>query len=179
MAVEPQERETIPLRENRIICVSRMELADLDEVMKIEQCSFPVPWSRGLYEKEIKSKNRSAIAAVARYKFSSEVIAHAVWWLIADECHLANIAVAPEYRRQGVGDAMLRACFHDTVRRRMKYIVLEVRQSNTAAQNLYTKYGFNIMAIRRGYYQDNDEDAFVMMLNPVPDLPLEGLEVHL
>lgn len=179
MAVELDSREADSLSARRLVRVSRMRMGDIDTVMQIEESSFPVPWSRNLYMKEVTSLSGDSVAAVGRFADSKEVIAHAVWWLIADECHLANIAVAPMWRRQGVGDAMLRACIHDAIRRDLKYIVLEVRRSNINAQRLYTKYGFRIIAIRRGYYQDNDEDALVMMLSPVPSASLEGLEVCL
>lgn len=162
-----------------MIRVDRMGLADLDEVMKIETVSFPTPWARPLYEHEILNRLDDSVPVVARYRDQEEILAHAVWWLVADECHLANLAVAVEHRGKGVGDALLRACLLDALRRRLQYVVLEVRQTNRVAQRLYEKYGFRTIAIRQKYYQDNDEDAFVMMLSPLPEVDASGLEIDL
>jgi ribosomal-protein-alanine N-acetyltransferase len=83
-------------------------------------------------------------------------------WLMVDEAHITNIAVAEEYRRRGIGELLLIATIDLARKLKAKNMTLEARVSNIAAQNLYSKYGFMKMGIRRGYYLDNKEDAVIM-----------------
>lgn len=83
-------------------------------------------------------------------------------WIIADEAHLSNIAVRESYQRQGIGELLLLSAIDLAVELKSHIITLEVRASNTAAQALYQKYGFNQVGLRRGYYMDNKEDAILM-----------------
>ena len=79
-----------------------------------------------------------------------------------EEAHITTIAVAPEFRRKNFGQALLKRIIDDCYLEKIKYITLEVRVSNTPAINLYTKYGFSSFGTRKGYYQDNNEDALIM-----------------
>jgi ribosomal-protein-alanine N-acetyltransferase len=83
-------------------------------------------------------------------------------WMMTDEAHITNIAVSEKYRRQGIGELLLIATID--LARELKAIsmTLEVRASNTIAQNLYAKYGFEHIGVRHGYYLDNREDAILM-----------------
>jgi len=83
-------------------------------------------------------------------------------WLMADEAHITNIAVAQEYRRRGIGELLLIATIDLARELKATMMTLEARVSNIAAQNLYSKYGFAKMGVRHGYYLDNKEDAVIM-----------------
>ena len=83
-------------------------------------------------------------------------------WLMVDEAHITNIAVAQEYRRRGIGELLLIATIDVARELKASTMTLEVRVSNLPAQNLYSKYGFVNMGTRRGYYLDNKEDAVIM-----------------
>jgi len=83
-------------------------------------------------------------------------------WLMVDEAHITNIAVAKEYRRKGIGELLLIATIDMARELKANTMTLEVRISNIPAQNLYSKYGFINMGTRRGYYLDNKEDAIIM-----------------
>ena len=83
-------------------------------------------------------------------------------WLMADEAHITNIAVTQEYRRRGIGELLLIATIDLAQELKAASMTLEVRASNIAAQNLYSKYGFIKTGVRRGYYLDNKEDAVIM-----------------
>jgi [ribosomal protein S18]-alanine N-acetyltransferase len=83
-------------------------------------------------------------------------------WLMVDEAHIINIAVKETYRGKGIGELLLIASIELSLRIKATVVTLEVRASNTIAQNLYTKYGFSQMGVRKGYYTDNKEDAFIM-----------------
>jgi [ribosomal protein S18]-alanine N-acetyltransferase len=90
------------------------------------------------------------------------IIGYAGIWILADEAHIMSIASRNEYRRQGVGEVLLCAVIDLARQHKARVVTLEVRVSNTAAQNLYLKYGFNKVGMRKGYYLDNREDAVIM-----------------
>ncbi|EJO5348068.1 ribosomal protein S18-alanine N-acetyltransferase [Clostridium botulinum] len=129
-------------------------------VMEIDNLSFSVPWSRNSYERELKNKLAKYIVAVD--KNNSKVLGFAGVWFIIDECHITNIAVHPNYRRLGVGNILMLEIIRLCIQRNLAGITLEVRESNTAAKNLYYKYGFKDSGIRKGYYADNNENALLM-----------------
>ena len=83
-------------------------------------------------------------------------------WVLVDEAHITNIAVRQTYQRQGIGELLLIATIDLTMKLKASSMTLEVRASNIAAQNLYSKYGFTQVGVRRGYYLDNHEDAILM-----------------
>lgn len=83
-------------------------------------------------------------------------------WIMVDEAHIINIAVKESHRGQGIGELLLISAFDTAAKFKADVVTLEVRASNSLAQNLYTKYGFNKMGVRRAYYTDNKEDAFIM-----------------
>ncbi len=83
-------------------------------------------------------------------------------WLLVDEAHITNIAVQRQYQGKGIGELLLIATIDLSRELKASIMTLEVRQSNTVAQNLYGKYGFKQAGIRRGYYLDNHEDAIIM-----------------
>jgi len=90
------------------------------------------------------------------------VIGFAGFWVMADEAHITSIASRKAYRQQGIGELLLMAIIDQATKLNVRIVTLEVRVSNTAAQNLYSKYGFTQVGVRRGYYTDNKEDAILM-----------------
>ncbi|MFC2033126.1 ribosomal protein S18-alanine N-acetyltransferase [Chloroflexota bacterium] len=83
-------------------------------------------------------------------------------WVLADEAHITNIAVRTKYRRQGIGELLLIQAIELAKELKAEIMTLEVRVSNIAAQNLYYKYGFTQVGLRRAYYTDNREDGMLM-----------------
>ncbi len=83
-------------------------------------------------------------------------------WLMVDEAHIINIAVKGSCRGKGIGELLLISSIEMASNLKASVVTLEVRVSNTIAQNLYTKYGFNQVGVRKKYYTDNNEDAFIM-----------------
>ena len=90
------------------------------------------------------------------------VLGFASIWVMADEAHLTNIAVRLSHRRQGIGELLLISIIELAAELKADFLTLEVRASNIPAQELYKKYGFTQVGLRRGYYTDNREDAVVM-----------------
>ncbi len=95
------------------------------------------------------------------------ILGFAGFWIMADEVHIISIAVREDYRRLGIGESLLISTIDQAAELTARIITLEVRASNIDAQNLYRKYGFNTVGLRRGYYTDNKEDAVLMTLEDI------------
>jgi ribosomal-protein-alanine N-acetyltransferase len=139
------------------IRIREMGPRDLDEVMAIEEVSFPTPWSRKLFEEEIGRGFSDALVAVSAEE--AGVLGYSICWTVADESHLLNIAVRPDARGRGVGNALLVECIRRGARAGSGRIHLEVRAGNYPAIRMYEREGFSFQGIRRGYYTDTGEDA--------------------
>jgi ribosomal-protein-alanine N-acetyltransferase len=133
--------------------------ADLAAIHAIERLSFGDPWSlegfRDLLEHP-RAKMEVAIGADA------EVLGYAVAWYVADESEIANIAVAPAARRNGVGALLLDRILRAAAAFGAKTVFLEVRESNEGARKLYEARDFAIAGRRVKYYRTPDEDALIM-----------------
>lgn len=144
---------------NNSVEISYLTIKDIDEILNINRLSFKTPWSR---ESLIKELDDNSFARYVVAKKDGLVLGYGGLWIIVDEAHVTNIAVHPEYRGIGIGnmlmDAMIDICRLELV----VGITLEVRASNVAAQNLYKKFGFIQEGIRKGYYEDNHEDALIL-----------------
>ena len=138
-----------------------MKEEDVKDVMQIEYASFSSPWSRILFMEELKRQGRSC-SLVARH--NGKVIGYIITWMAIDEAHIINIAVDPIYRRRGVAKALISKTFDYARSAKTKKATLEVRVSNVSAQKLYEKFGFKIVALRRRFYPDNGEDAYLMCM---------------
>ena len=90
------------------------------------------------------------------------VVGYAGMWMFVDEAHISTIASHPTWRGHGVGELMLLSLIREADHRSAIIVTLEVRVSNTVAQNLYVKYGFEEVGVRKRYYRDNGEDALIM-----------------
>jgi len=136
-----------------------MRLEHLDEVLKIEELSFPSPWSRSSFVYEI-TQNQFAcyIVAVAEEK----VAGYGGMWLILDEAHITNVAVRTDYRMKGIGAALMLELIRQASLKGATRMTLEVRPSNTAARRLYASLGFKDIGLRKRYYTDTNEDAIIM-----------------
>lgn len=136
-----------------------MALTDLDAVLAIERASFPTPWSRGAFVYELK-QNRAARCWVAR--LTGELVGYLCLWEVGPELHITNLAVHPEWRRQGIARTLLGEVLEDARRRRLTLAFLEVRPTNSEARALYERFGFRVIGRRKGYYADTGEDALIM-----------------
>lgn len=110
---------------------------------------------------------------VARMTPRQRILGFACLWFMADEAHLANIAVREAYRQRGVGEQLLISIIKLAMERDARFITLEVRSTNKVAQALYKKYGFVQAGIRRSYYTDNREDAVLMTADGITSAPFE------
>ena len=147
------------------ITIDLMRKEDIDQVLAIEQASFSMPWSRNLFLSEFRSPLVSTLlVALADDPLLRNVIGYMVFWLVADEMHILNLATAPEQRRRGVAKKLVLAALKRARQKGAARAFLEVRASNTTAQKLYADLGFTGMSMRREYYDSPIEDAVVMVL---------------
>lgn len=140
-----------------------MELADLDDVMQIEQRAYPFPWTRRNFEDALAANN---LAQVLREP-QGALLGYLVAMPGVDEMHLLNITVRPESQGRGYASCMLDALAAICRRRGLSQIWLEVRRSNSRARAFYEGHGFTEVGLRRGYYPAEDgqrEDASLMSL---------------
>lgn len=129
---------------------------------KVEKASFTVPWSQKTFYDEIK---HNQFAHYTVLEIDGVIAGYCGLWIIVDEAHITNIAIRPEYRRLGLGKALLIYVMELATLAGAKKMTLEVRVTNTIAQNLYKQLGFEITGVRPRYYSDNNEDAYIMWVN--------------
>jgi [ribosomal protein S18]-alanine N-acetyltransferase len=151
-----------------------MTLDDLPQVYRIELDSFSLPWPFSSYVFELtESKvSRCFVAASTDESGHRKILAMIVMYLIEDESHVATFAVHKDYRHAGIGWRLLQHALKEVIKDGATHAFLEVRASNLSAINLYEKFGFVTVNVRKKYYVDNNEDALLMNLD---SLSLEKL----
>jgi ribosomal-protein-alanine N-acetyltransferase len=153
------------------VTIRHMRLEDVPAVHEIDTLSFSLPWPERSFHFEL-TENPVSRGWVA--ESDGRIAAMLVLWLIIDEAHIATIATHPDFRRQGIGEALMLAALVAAREEGAKRSFLEVRAGNLGAQALYRKYGFGVDGIRPGYYKDNNEDAILMSLTGLENLVLES-----
>jgi len=158
---------------------------DIDAMTELDATCFSAPWSRASFEAELTTNqlawylvaeelvppcdaaDSSGSAVANSYTQEDQVgilIGYAGLWAIEDEGHITNVAVHPDYRRMHLGSILVQTLIAETRKEGLKRFTLEVRVSNHAAIALYEKFGFVSAGVRKGYYEDNNEDAMIMWL---------------
>jgi [ribosomal protein S18]-alanine N-acetyltransferase len=141
------------------VVITGMRRRHLRGVVAIEQQTNHRPWSYGLFLGELRMPtSRSYVVAMDRH----HVIGFAGLMVIAGEGHVTNVAVHPDHWRRHVATRMMLIQFREAVRLGIEDLTLEVRMSNTPAQELYRRFGFAPGGIRPNYYSDLKEDALIM-----------------
>jgi len=143
-----------------------MRLKDVDSVAAIEEAVFARPWSRESFRQEL---TRNAVARYLVAERGGEILGYAGAWVILDESHITNIAVREDARGQGIGKKLTAELLQILSNLGAGYATLEVRVSNERAQNLYRSLGFISVGKRKRYYEDNNEDAFLMVCEHLPE----------
>ncbi|MEW6739662.1 MAG: ribosomal protein S18-alanine N-acetyltransferase [Nitrospirota bacterium] len=142
------------------VYIREMYPDDIPEIVSIERLSFSTPWSETSFRSEIYS--RYSVTRVA--ELNGVVVGYICVKHVADECHLLDLAVHPDYRRRGIARALLDDVIQELRIEGCRFFYLEVRSSNYAARKLYEKFGFNMVGVRKGYYVNPAEDAVIMMM---------------
>ena len=152
------------------IQIDDMQESDLPAVMEIERSSFSSPWAEASFREGLKYRDRCFYFLVTRHH--QNPIAFINFWVVAEEAHIANFAVSPNHRNQGVGKYLLGECLTHIQKLGGDQVSLEVRVSNMPAQHLYRQFGFRIVAVRKDYYMDDREDAYVFQLSDLDKIDL-------
>ena len=150
----------------------RMTLSDVDAVHAIEAETFARPWRR---EDFIREMTENACARYLVAEKDGRVIGFAGIWVVLDEGHVTNIAITVPERGYGYGLRLMGALMQYAANLGVAYATLEVRRSNTPAQNLYKKLNFEYAGVRKRYYEDNGEDALILCCQHMPE-PEEDFE---
>lgn len=129
------------------------------EIFSIESKVSNNTWSLKSYKNDISNQNSYYWIA----NIDEEIVGYIGILKVLDEVQVTNITVDVKYRGLGVGNKLLKTSIDYSMKQNVKKLILEVRQSNIKAINLYKKFGFEILTIRKNYYTDNNENAFLMI----------------
>lgn len=145
--------------------IARMRRRHLRRVLAIEALVYPRPWSGSLFLSEMSQRGtRSYIVG----KLQGDVVGYCGMMFTGPESHITNIGVDPRVQGHKVGTRLLLTQISEAIAQGAETVSLEVRVSNTIAQNLYQKFGFQVVGRRKGYYIETNEDALVMLVEEVP-----------
>lgn len=131
---------------------------DMPEVLDIEKSSFEFPWSEEDFIRCLRQRN--CIGMVAEY--DERVVGFMIYELHKNQLHVLNFSVRPDARRRGVGQQMINKLVGKLSQQRRNRIVLEIRETNLAAQLFFRNSDFMAVSVLRDYYDDTTEDAYVM-----------------
>lgn len=149
--------EIIKALANRFGKVTVMDNSHMDAVVKIEKTCFSHPWTKdGIIEAQ---NNRTKFFV---FEKCGKALGYVGITVILDESYITNIAVLPEYRKQGIATALLNKLTEFAINEELSFISLEVRKSNQNAIALYKKFGFALEGCRKNFYDDPKEDALIM-----------------
>ncbi len=141
-----------------ILSFREMVPEDAAEVAMIEEACFSMPWSRESFWQEAANENTCYLLVL----WNEKIIGYAGAWLVAEEAQITNVAIHPDYRNKGAATRLMARMIEEVKSRGASAMTLEVRPSNSAALALYKKFGLKSVGRRKGYYQDNGEDAIIM-----------------
>lgn len=137
-----------------------MEKSDVDEVENLEALSYGEHhWSKESFYNELSNNLAHYYCA---FDENEKLVGYTGCWHIFEEAHVTTLSVHPDYRKKGVAQSLIFRTIDDCYKNKIKYVTLEVRESNIAAISLYEKNGFKAIGTRKNYYQDNNENALIM-----------------
>jgi ribosomal-protein-alanine N-acetyltransferase len=154
------------VRQRATMEIRRMRPDDLEEVMVIEREAFPHPWSTDLFRRELEHDWSTILVSVAPHSplaSAETVTGFLIFWLVHDEVHILNVAVAPVHRRKGIARALMQEAEKRAHQANAALMTLEVRRSNLGALDLYREFDYRAVGVRPNYYVDEGEDAIVMV----------------
>ena len=139
--------------------IREMRINDLDQVMIIERESFNEHWKRKDFEYEI---NENAFSNMMVYEKDNKILGILGYYILFDDAQITTIATLKEARGQHIATELMEYLINDCNQKECSVISLEVRKSNLKAQNLYKKFDFIEMNVRKGYYEDGEDALFMM-----------------
>ena len=148
---------------NPELVVRPAEATDVAAIAEMEKICFETPWSEDAIMHEL-TKNPLAHYIVA--ELEGKVVGYVGFWQILDEGHITNVAVRPEWRGNHIASTIIAVMIQVGESLGIERYTLEVRSSNEPAKALYRNFGFKEAGLRKGYYEDNGEDAVIMWRDP-------------
>jgi [ribosomal protein S18]-alanine N-acetyltransferase len=139
----------------------KMNSSHLESLIELERQCFSIPWTKKMFTEELENQRTFYCVAV----YDDKVIGYAGMWVVLDEGQITNIAVHPSFRRRKIASYFLLTLIQYAKENGACQLTLEVRESNVLARLLYEKHGFYRVGTRRAYYQDNGEDACILLKN--------------
>ena len=143
------------------LVIIEMASEHVSSLAQIEKQCFSTPWSENALAEEIENPNARFFVALCGEQVAGYIGAHN----IVGEVYITNVAVAPDYRRQGVATQLIERLVEISRAEKAEFITLEVRENNTSAQALYEKQGFGVVGKRKAFYENPREDAILMTIN--------------
>ncbi|MBO4461471.1 MAG: ribosomal protein S18-alanine N-acetyltransferase [Lachnospiraceae bacterium] len=138
--------------------IREMNTEDLAVVSEIEKMCFTMPWSRDGFEAALSMQGNVFIV----YEKNDEILGYCGYYGVLDEAEITNVAVHPDMRNRGIGRDMVSALLSKANKAGIKRVLLEVRESNDPAIHLYEELGFKKLGIRRDFYEQPRENAYIM-----------------
>ncbi len=137
-----------------------MEISDIDEVLEIENSAFTSAWNRQdfMYELQVNPFSKIVVATM-----ESEIVGYLGYWMLGDQSQITTLATKANYLRKGIAKKLMDFCIEESVQANYQVMTLEVRISNDNAIKLYENCGFTKETIRKNYYADTGEDAYLMI----------------
>ena len=130
----------------------------IDAIEALEKRCFSVPWTREQLLSQLPDERHEFLTAL----HEGRPVGYVGMMCVLDEGYIANVAVSPDWRRKGIGDALIAELLRRAVSRELAFVTLEVRAGNEAAKALYAKHGFVPVGLRKKYYASPTEDAVLM-----------------
>lgn len=138
--------------------IREMNKEDLAVVAEIEKACFTMPWSQDGFEAALSMPGNVFVV----YEKNDEILGYCGYYGVLDEAEITNVAVRPDMRNRGIGRDMVSALLSKANKAGIKRVLLEVRESNDPAIHLYEGLGFKKLGIRRDFYEQPRENAYIM-----------------
>ena len=142
------------------IKIEKMRLFDIPRVAELDKNSLFESWSEKIYEESLKNKNYNILVA----KLGSKIVGFISMYCAVDEGYICNIAVEKSHRKQGIGTSLISEIITYSQNKNLKFLTLEVRESNTETVKFYEKLGFEKLGVRKNFYLNPTENAVIMTL---------------
>lgn len=143
-----------------------MHRRHLQTVLRIEESVYPQPWTRAIFVGELSDRSTRTyyVARVGRH-----IAGYAGLLMQADDAHITTLAVDPQWQRASIGTRLMLALAREALWRRAQAMTLEVRVANKGAQELYRRFDFRPVGVRKNYYPETKEDALIMWAHDIQD----------
>lgn len=142
------------------IKIEKMRLFDIPRVAELDKNSLFESWSEKIYEESLKNKSYNILVA----KLGNKTVGFISMYCAVDEGYICNIAVEKSHRKQGIGTSLISEIITYSQNKNLKFLTLEVRESNIEAIKFYEKLGFEKFGIRKNFYLNPNENAIIMTL---------------